>query len=481
MKIGLLTHSMRPRGGVVHTLELAAALTARGHAVTVIASAEPGERLFRAVDFPVRSIALAPLAGELVAQVAQRIATLVQALPALLRDGRFDLLHAQDSLSGHALAQLAPATPWLRTVHHLDDFAQPVLNDWQDRAWRAADGVACVSDGWCRHFREVLGVRAERMHNGVDLRRYRPAAAPGDGQAVRALGLPAASGPVVLLVGGVEARKNSVRLLQAFARRRAADPAWADARLVVAGGASMLDHGAARRDWQAQLAALGLAEGPDAPVLRTGPLPDALLPALMRRADLLAMPSLVEGFGLVALEALACGTPVLVSRRPPFTEYLADTPAVAWCEPESVPSIAEGLGAALALPRLAAPPPVCLAHGWDRSAALHEAWYRRVLIAQGTPMPAMHYRLRWPDASESLAYSPSLVIEDFFTPGQHYALDDFLARARQATAIANARVQQKFGFACSAALDQLADTEARAAAFAGQPGARVQVLAFLPA
>ena len=96
-------------------------------------------------------------------------------------------------------------------------------------------------------------------------------------------------------------------------------------------------------------------------------------------------------------------------------------------------------------------------------------------------MPAMHYRLRWPDACESLAYSPSLVIEDFFTPGQDYPLADFLRRVREATAIASARVEAKYGFACSRANDQLADTEARAVPFAGQPDARVHVLAFTPA
>ncbi len=96
-------------------------------------------------------------------------------------------------------------------------------------------------------------------------------------------------------------------------------------------------------------------------------------------------------------------------------------------------------------------------------------------------MPAMHYRLRWPDASESLAYSPSLVIEDFLKPGQDYPLGDFLRRVREATAIASARVEAKYGFACSRAHDQLADTEARAAPFAGLPDARVHVLAFTPA
>lgn len=383
MKVALLTHSLRPRGGVVHTLELGAALLRRGHAVTVIAAAEPGERLFRQVGFPVEAIALPALQGDLVAQVTQRIEALVRALPPLLAAGGYNLLHAQDSLSGNALALLREAgyvlPPWLRTVHHLDDFPQPLLNRWQERAWRAADGVACVSDGWCRHLRERLGRPAERMFNGVDLARYRPAPAAGDAVAVETLGLPAQTGPVVLLVGGVEARKNTVRLLQAFAQLRTADPAWADARLVVAGGASVLDHGAAHRDWMAALAASGLSEGAGQAVLRTGPLPDALLPALMRRAGLLAMPSLVEGFGLAALEALACGTPVLVSRRPPFTETLYDTPAVAWCDPEQVPSIAAGLQQALALPRPQAPPPVCVAHSWARSAALHEDWYQRVL------------------------------------------------------------------------------------------------------
>lgn len=96
-------------------------------------------------------------------------------------------------------------------------------------------------------------------------------------------------------------------------------------------------------------------------------------------------------------------------------------------------------------------------------------------------MPAMHYTIQWPDASQSVAYSPSLVIEDFFTPDTDYPLDDFLRRVREATAIANQRVQAKFGFVCSRAGDQLVDTEARAASFAGQPDASVRILGFAPA
>lgn len=93
-------------------------------------------------------------------------------------------------------------------------------------------------------------------------------------------------------------------------------------------------------------------------------------------------------------------------------------------------------------------------------------------------MPAMHYRLRWPDASVSTCYSPSLVIKDFFEPGATYALPDFLQRVREATQIASDRVAARFGFACSRAADQLASIELQAARFADQPQAHVEMLSF---
>jgi uncharacterized repeat protein (TIGR04042 family) len=93
-------------------------------------------------------------------------------------------------------------------------------------------------------------------------------------------------------------------------------------------------------------------------------------------------------------------------------------------------------------------------------------------------MPAMTYRLRWPDDSVSTCYSPSLVIKDFFEPGASYALPEFLQRAREATRIASDRVAAKFGFACSRAADQLALLESQAARFADQPDARIEMLAF---
>ena len=67
-------------------------------------------------------------------------------------------------------------------------------------------------------------------------------------------------------------------------------------------------------------------------MIRTGPLPQALMPALYRAAHALVFPSIKEGFGLVVLEAMASGVPVVTSRIAPFTEYLGDGD-VLWCDP----------------------------------------------------------------------------------------------------------------------------------------------------
>ncbi len=93
-------------------------------------------------------------------------------------------------------------------------------------------------------------------------------------------------------------------------------------------------------------------------------------------------------------------------------------------------------------------------------------------------MPVMHFHVRWPDSSETRCYSPSLVVQDFLLPGQAYALDDFVARTREALGIASERVRAKYGFACSQAMDQLAEIEAIASRFESRPDPQVTVLRF---
>jgi uncharacterized repeat protein (TIGR04042 family) len=91
-------------------------------------------------------------------------------------------------------------------------------------------------------------------------------------------------------------------------------------------------------------------------------------------------------------------------------------------------------------------------------------------------MPVMHFRIQWPDGDEVNCYSPSHVVSDFFSPGHAYPLDDFVSRSREALNTASERVRQKYGFACSAAMDQLAQIERDADRFRDLPDATVKVI-----
>ncbi|MGS0894849.1 MSMEG_0565 family glycosyltransferase [Burkholderia stagnalis] len=376
LRIALFTHSVNPRGGVVHALELAGALHEAGNDVTVFAPAAPGEAMFR--DVPCR-VVLARVDGRprgIREMVSGRIDAVASTL--LRHDaGRFDILHAQDSITGNALAELKQAGAidgFVRTVHHLDVFDDAQLERWQERAWREADQVLCVSAAWAATMRESFGIRANVVPNGVDVARF-SRVDHGEMLAVRErFGLH--RGPVVLAIGGIEARKNSIALLDAFARLRGTMP---DARLVIGGGASLLDHDAYACRFVARAAALGLGIGVGEPVVTTGPLDDTSLVALMHCADVVSMVSTREGFGLVVLEGLACGKPVVVSEIEPFIGYL-DAQACVWADPDDVESIADALHDALSgrrAPDFAHAVPALLDRfTWAASARRHLEIYR---------------------------------------------------------------------------------------------------------
>ncbi|MBI3528859.1 MAG: MSMEG_0570 family nitrogen starvation response protein [Betaproteobacteria bacterium] len=93
-------------------------------------------------------------------------------------------------------------------------------------------------------------------------------------------------------------------------------------------------------------------------------------------------------------------------------------------------------------------------------------------------MPEMHFLVRWPDGSGQRCYSPSLVIKDFFVPGQSYPVAEFVQRSRTALDIASERVRQKYGYGCGHAAAQLEEIERIAAQFDNRSGVRVTVEAF---
>ncbi|MFF4309632.1 MSMEG_0570 family nitrogen starvation response protein [Streptomyces sp. NPDC001507] len=74
-------------------------------------------------------------------------------------------------------------------------------------------------------------------------------------------------------------------------------------------------------------------------------------------------------------------------------------------------------------------------------------------------MPEMYFDVRWPDDTTQRCYSPSTVVEEYFTAGDTYELADFLERSRTALGIAGERVREKFGFSCTGASGQLEQIE----------------------
>ena len=385
--IGLLMHSLNPRGGVVHTLELAEALVQQGHRVTVLAAAQPGQALFRPTSARLSVAPMSPplsmspdphASSGLVSMVGTRIAAMAAHLRTLDL-GAFDVLHSQDGITANALANLQDEGrigSFVRTVHHLDVFDDAQMMAWQARGVRQARTLLCVSGVWQDTLQRDWGHTAHRVTNGVNLERFHNQPDVQDDATLRQLGVQP-DRPFWLSVGGVEGRKNTARLLAAFAEVMHEAPT---AQLVIVGGASLLEHAQAQREFDAVRHAHGLAPGQAHAhrLVLTGPVADAALPALYRCATALAMPSVKEGFGLVAIEAMACGTPAIVSRIAPFTEHLQPHEAF-WVDPLDVGSIAQALRDTLIAPTreaIAAPArSVAARFDWQVSAQQHLAIY----------------------------------------------------------------------------------------------------------
>ncbi len=344
LRVAILTHSTNPRGGVVHALALAEALCELGHEAVVHAPDPSRRGFFRDAACPTVSVDAEPVAGDTVDLVRARIDDYLRhfARPAA-RD--FDVFHAHCGIGGAALATLTQRRlilGFVRTVHHLDSFSDPQLAHWQDRSIAEATRLLCVSRTWADDLQSAYGTRPTVVGNGVDLSIYSPETSDRDAALRQRWGL--GPGPIVLSVGGFEARKNTATIVESFALLRRQQP---NAQLVIAGGASLLDHASYRATCRTALAGHGLEIGPGGPVIVTGPLAQADMPSLYRVADVLAFPSWTEGFGLCVLEAMACGTPAIVSRRPPFTEYLATTDAL-FVDPADPVDLALAMAKALA-------------------------------------------------------------------------------------------------------------------------------------
>jgi glycosyltransferase involved in cell wall biosynthesis len=232
------------------------------------------------------------------------------------------------------------------------------------RAAQRAAVLICVSQTTAERLHANCAVRAPVVvaPHGVDHARFAPdePAVGADEAALAALGIPSER-PLVVFVGTLEPRKGVSSLVAAFDRIAGAHP---DVVLVLGGQAGWgLD---------ATEGALGAARHRDR-IVRTGYLPDAAVPALLRRAAAVAYPALEEGFGLPALEALACAAPLVTTTGTAMAEFAGDAALLA--PPGDVDALADALDTALMegrdTPRRARGLAVAAEHTWEATVFQH--------------------------------------------------------------------------------------------------------------
>ena len=338
MKVALLTYSTKPRGSVIHTLELAQALHKLGHEPCVFALDKDGKGFHRDVAFKTCAVPAQPCEGGTDALVKQRIGEFVSFFESDFERGlaNYDIHHAQDCLSANALAILREKgiiPRFVRTVHHIENFKSSYLIDRQEKSIRQSDRCLCVSQFWQQALQRSYGIAAHRVINGVS-DRFSPQPNGKELTLAKHYGI-RSDGPVYLTVGGIEPRKNSINLLKAFRRVQAERPT---AQLVIAGGATLFDYQPYRDEFMALVDTYGLRDC----LILTGIVSDESLPVLYRLADAFVFPSVQEGWGLVVLEAIASNLPVLTSNQAPFTEFLSSESALL-VNPHSPDDIADSM------------------------------------------------------------------------------------------------------------------------------------------
>jgi glycosyltransferase-like protein len=381
VKIAMLTYSVKPRGGVVHAVAVAEALAGRGHEVELFALARAGETLFRPTRVPLRLVRHTPVDAPFDERIQAMLEAYTDGLRPLLAGG-YDVVHSQDCLSANAALALRDegvVDHVIRTVHHVDDFTSPSLVECQDRSIAAPDHVLCVSPPWVDRLAREYGVHAGLVPNGVDPRRFRPPRDRAERErARRAAGL--GDRFTVLTVGGIEPRKGSITLLEGFAELRRTVP---DALLLIAGGTTLFDYRHELARFAERAGELGVTEH----VRRLGALDQDEIERLFRAADAFAFPSVKEGFGLAALEAVAAGLPLVASDLDVFRGFLADGESALLTPVGDAGALARALARvahdeALRARLRAGGAQVVARHTWAASARAHERAYERMAVAR---------------------------------------------------------------------------------------------------
>ena len=329
-----------PGGVQTHVRELGERLMGRGHDVVVLApvrgptSPSYVRAVGRPVDIPYNA-SNAPIDPRPWSRRAVRTE---------LERFRPDVVHVHEPLtpSTSMWATLEARVPVLATFHsgatrsRLFDVAAPLLR-------RVARRVAIrisVSEAAAAFAGARIGGDFEIVPNGVDVARFATAAPADIGPGVK-----------LLFLGRLDARKGFPVAVAAFARLAKERP---DLRLIVVG------------DGPDRTVVRALPEATRAHVALLGPIPNVDIPPYLAACDLYLGASVGgESFGLVLVEAMAAGLPVVASRIPGYTEVVHDGVEALLVPPEDPAALAAAVTKVLDDPGLAAG---LAAAGRDRAA-----------------------------------------------------------------------------------------------------------------
>ncbi len=295
-------------------------------------------------------------------------------MPRHLALAQVDVHHAP-----HYTMPVRCRVPAVVTIHDLTFFDHPELHQPSKvlffrrairSAVRGADGLVCVSRLTEQRLMEMFSSHGvvRVIPHGVDHARFRPhETQPGsDSMLLEAVGV---RPPYIAFVGTLEPRKGLPVLVDAFDRICPAHPRLS---LVLAGLPA----------WGAGEVSKSISSSRHpGKVVRTGYLPDDAIPALLRQAAGVAYPSLYEGFGLPALESLACGSPLITTRGTAMAEVAGD--AAILVSPGDADELAEALeavleGGAAVSRRRSLGLEIASRHTWSASAQAHLDLYEEV-------------------------------------------------------------------------------------------------------
>lgn len=376
LRVGMLAYGLdRPGSGIArYAVELVNALAASEPGIEVVLLV-PFAADLPEIDARVARVRL-PALGRLPAMMAAGPV----AIAAAARARRLDVVHDPTGISPFLLPRRVAPFARLVTIHDMVPFLYPetharltnlLFHRYIPRTLPFVDRVVTVSDASKRDIQRFYRLPPERVvavPNGVSPRFARPP----DAAIPAVLARYGIEPPYLLAVGALQARKNLETLFEAFARLRADGLPH---RLVVVGRTMWKSEGVFRR-----LADLALGDA----VLLTGYVRDDDLPALYAGATCFVFPSLYEGFGLPPLEAMACGTPVVVADTSSLPEVVGD--AGLRIPPGDVAAYVDAIRSIVARPDWAADlgaRGAARARGftWSAAAASHAALYRQLAAA----------------------------------------------------------------------------------------------------